>query len=237
MSSTEPQGIYVDIAYNRYLAEGQSTVDAIVSIARRSRADEPVTSLALQVWTPVGAVVGTLKQVAPTVEDLTGRRTDAGAQIGAYPLPPLGVQDLDYHLRIEELVDPGREKMAARVMVVAGAEELARGRIPVAWTEDAARAARIDQRVAEFTGRVEVERAIDEGLAARERGDDVAAAAALQRAVELAIEVGDDETVRRLAALLEVDSPDGTARLRRDAPATDALDAPSTRTARVRREP
>lgn len=237
MSSTEPQDVYVDVEYNRYLAEGSGTVDAVVSIARRSRANEPITSLTLQVWTPAGAVIAMLEQVAPTAEDLTGRRTEVGAQIGGYPLPPLGADDLDYLLRIEELVDPGREKMAARVMVVAGAEQLAQGRIPVTWTEDATRAVRINRRVAECTGRADLARVIDDGLTAQQRGDDATAAATLQRAVELAAAVGDDESMRRLAAVIDGRGPDGTAQLHRDAPAGDALDARSTRTARVRREP
>lgn len=237
MSSTEPQDVYVDVEYNQYLAEGSGTVDAVVSIARRARANEPIASLTLQVWTPAGAVIGMLEQVAPVVEELTGRRTEVGAQIGGYPLPPLGDDDLEYRLRIEGLVDPGREKMAARVMVVDGAEELAQGRVPVTWTNDATRAVRINRRVAECTGRADLARVIDEGLTAQQRGDDATAAATLQRAVELAVAAGDDESVQRLAAVIDAHGPDGTAQLHRDAPVGDALDARSTRTARVRRSP
>ena len=44
---------------------------------RGRRWARPSPSCALRLWTPAGAAVRFVKQVAPTVEDLTGRRTDA----------------------------------------------------------------------------------------------------------------------------------------------------------------
>jgi len=56
--------------------------------------------------------------------------------------------------------------------------------------------------------------------------------------MELAAESGNDGTAKLLDRFLEVDKRTGTARLRRDIAAADemALDARSTRTARVRKE-
>lgn len=42
-----------------------------------------IPELTLRVWTPAGATVQFVKQVAPTIEDLTARRTDAGPQLGS----------------------------------------------------------------------------------------------------------------------------------------------------------
>jgi hypothetical protein len=60
-----------------------------------------VPDLWLRLWTPQGAVVRFVKQVAPAVEDLTGRRVDAGRQRGAYPLGAWGAESRDYHLCVE----------------------------------------------------------------------------------------------------------------------------------------
>src|SRR6202044_3067628 len=44
-----------------------------------------VADVALRVWTPQRATVRFVKQVAPAVDDLTGRRTGSGPQAGDYP--------------------------------------------------------------------------------------------------------------------------------------------------------
>ena len=75
-------------------------------------------------------------------------------------------------------------------------------------------------------------------LAARKNGDIPTATAKLGRAMELAKESGNEGTAKLLGQVFEVDEHTGTARLRRDVAAADemALDARSTRTARVRKE-
>jgi hypothetical protein len=56
--------------------------------------------------------------------------------------------------------------------------------------------------------------------------------------MELAVESGNEGTAKLLRGVIEVDQRSGTARLRREVAAADemALDARSTRTARVRKE-
>ena len=61
----------------------------------------------------------------------------------------------------------------------------------------------------------------------------------LGRAVQLAHDAGNDDTVKLLQAVVDVDDPaTGTVRLKRDVEAVDtmALDVRSTRTVRVRKD-
>jgi len=198
-----------------------------------------IPDLTLRLWTPVGARVVFVKQVAPTVEDLTARRVEVESQWGDYPLGAWGHEDRDYHLQVEvEPAAAGREKLAARINVVAGDEKRGEGRVIAKWTTDTALSARFSQRVAHYTGQAELAQDIQEGLEARRNGDTATATAKLGRARELAIESGNDTAKLLLDRLIEVDEHTGTARLRPDVAAADemALDARSTRTARVRKE-
>ena len=175
----------------------------------------------------------------PTVEDLTHRRVDVGSQCGEYPLGAWGAEERDYHIQVD--VEPaavGREKLAARVTVLADGQTLAEGLVKATWTADTTLSAKISRRVAHYTGQAELAKAVQDGLSARKDGDDVKAVATLQRAMELAVESGKRGTARLLRNVIEIDEHNGTARLRRTVAAADemALDARSTRTARVRKE-
>lgn len=205
----------------------------------RTSMSKAIADMTLRLWTPAGARIEFVKQVAPTVEDLTGRRVETAAQTGEYPLGSWGAEERDYHVQIE--VEPaavGREKLAARVTVVAGDRVLGEGLVKAVWTADSALSARISRRVAHYTGQAELAQAVQEGLSARKGGDEATATAKLQRAMELAVESGNDGTATLLRGVIEVDERTGTARLRRDVAAADemALDARSTKTARVRKE-
>jgi hypothetical protein len=205
----------------------------------RTSMSKSIPDLTLRLWTPAGAVVEFVKQVAPTVEDLTHRRVDTGTQIGEYPLGSWGAEDRDYHIQVAvEPAAAGKEKLAARVSVVAGEEILGQGLVNAVWTADTALSARISRRVAHYTGQAELAQAVQDGLAARRDGDVVTATAKLQRAMELAVESGNDDKVSELGKVIEVDERTGTARLKREVAAADemALDARSTKTARVRKE-
>ncbi len=202
-----------------------------------------MADLALRLWTPQGASVRFVKQVAPTVEDLTGRRTEAGRQSGEYPLGSWGAETRDYHLAIEVVPGAvGDEMLAARVSVVrAGAGDvLGQGLVTAVWTEDTALSTQISRGVAHYTGQAELAEVIHEGLAARKVGDEATATARLGRAVALAAASGNDGTARLLERVVEVlDAPTGTVRLRRTVADVDemTLDTRSTRTVRVRGTP
>ncbi|MHC9293243.1 FHA domain-containing protein [Mycobacterium sp. LTG2003] len=168
MGSDEALTISVDVDHNPYLADGAGTVDAIVSVRAttgRTSMDMPNPDLRLRLWTPAGAGIEFVKQVAPTVEDLTCRRIDADDRTGEYPLGSRVAEDRDYHIRIE--VQPaavGREKLAARVSVVAGDQVLGEGLVRAVWTADTALSAVISRRVGHYTGTAKLlDKAIERG--------------------------------------------------------------------------
>ncbi|UGT44751.1 VWA domain-containing protein [Nocardia yamanashiensis] len=198
-----------------------------------------IPELTLRLWTPVGAQIRFVKQVAPTIEVLTDRRNQVGPQVGEYPLGSWGAEERDYHVQLEvEPAAPGREKLAARISVVLGDEVVGQGLVKAVWTTDTDLSARISRRVAHYTGQAELAQAVQEGLAARKAGDLTTATAKLQRAVQLAAESGNDNTAKLLAAVVEVDDRTGTVRLRSAIDPADemALDVRSTKTARVRKD-
>jgi len=200
-----------------------------------------VADVALRVWTPQHAKVRFVKQVAPAVEDLTGRRAQVTSQAGDYPTGAGGTESRDYHLCVD--VEPGavgQEMLAARVSLIidtgSGPHTLGQGLVRAIWTEDEARSTRINRHVAHYTGQAELARAIQDGLEARKAGDDDTAAARLGRAVALAHESGNDDTANLLAKVVDVIDPaTGTVRLRATVADADemTLDTRSTKTARV----
>ena len=204
-----------------------------------------VADVALRVWTPPeGATVKFVKQVAPTVDDLTGRRTSSGEQAGDYPTGAWGPgESRDYHIGVE--VAPGeigQERLAARVSLVAhsssGTEVLGKGLVRAEWTGDEALSTKINPRVAHYTGQAELAVAIQEGLEARRQGDDETATEKLGRAVALAHKSGNESTAKLLAKVVDViDVETGTVRLKKQVEDADemALDTRSTKTVRAKK--
>lgn len=204
--------------------------------------DKRLAEVTLRLWTPRTARVRFVKQVAPTVEDLTARRTDAGPQRGDYPLGSWGAESRDYHVCVEVAAGSiGDEMLAARVtLVAAGSDDaLGQGLVRAVWTEDSALATGISRGVAHYTGQAELAEAIQEGLAARKAGDLATATARLGRAVALAAASGNGDTAKLLERVVEVvDAPTGTVRLRARVADVDemTLDTRSTTTVRIRSE-
>ncbi|MGW2659993.1 vWA domain-containing protein [Nocardia tengchongensis] len=203
--------------------------------------EKAIPELTLRVWTPVGARISFIKQVAPFIEDLTARRIETGPQVGEYALGSWGAEDRDYHVQLD--VEPAaadREKLAARVTVLADGEILGQGLVKAAWTTDTDKSARISRRVAHYTGQAELAQTVQEGLTARKQGDFATATAKLQRAYHLATASGNENTAKLLLSVVDVvDERTGTIRLRNKVDPVDemALDVRSTKTARVRKEP
>ena len=200
-----------------------------------------VADVALRVWTPQSAVVQFVKQVAPTVEDLTVRRTQTGPQAGDYPTGAWGPgESRDYHVSVE--VNPagvGQEMLAARVSLVSGSDVLGQGLVRAVWTDDEALSTKINPRVAHYTGQAELADAIQDGLEARKQGDEETATAKLGRAVKLAQQSGNEDTAKLLAKVVDVvDAATGTVRLKKAVADADemALDTRSTKTVRVKKE-
>ncbi|GAA4074975.1 VWA domain-containing protein [Actinomadura miaoliensis] len=204
-----------------------------------------VADVMLRVWTPKTAAVKFVKQVMPSVEDLTGRRAEAAPQAGDYPIGAWGAESRDYHVCVE--VPPagvGTELRAAWIkLVLPGTADrpeqvLATGNVLAQWTDDETQSTKINARVAHYTGQAELAQAIQEGLAARESGDLDTATARLGRAVRLADEAGNDAITSMLRKVVDVVDPaTGTVRLRKNVDKADvmSLDTRSTKTVRTRR--
>ena len=197
-----------------------------------------VGSVDLRLWTPKGSVTQLVKQVAPSLEDLmaTGRQTKpmtTDYSLGAWSPN----EERDYHIRVQVPVgEVGDERLAARVGLVADGEEQPVALVRAVWTGDNVLSTRINREVAHYTGQAELADVIHDGLAARSRGDDDVATMKLGRAVQIAYESGNDETIKLLQNVVKVeDAGSGTIRLRRDVDKTAemTLDVRSVRTVRV----
>jgi hypothetical protein len=193
----------------------------------------------LKVWTPVNATVRFVKQVEPQVMDLTGKRVEDGPRAGRYPLGSWGQESRDYHVCIDVPAGKsGDEMLAARISIVEGDTVHTQSLVRAVWTEDTALSTRINRQVAHYTGQAELADAIQEGIAAREAGDDRTATLKFGRAAQLAHASGNKATEELLAKVVEIeDAATGTVRLRRKVNAADemALDTQSTKTVRVGR--
>ncbi|MBK3628815.1 vWA domain-containing protein [Streptomyces asoensis] len=204
-----------------------------------------VADVALRLWTPVGTAIRFVKQVAPTVEELTGRRTEAGPRAGDYPTGSWGDESRDYHVCVEvPAANVGQEMLAARVSLVipqpdGTVHQLgAQGLVKAVWTDDMAASTSINPQVAHYTGQAELAQVIQQGLDLRKAGDMDGATAKLGRAVQLASVSGNGDTAKLLAKVVDVvDATTGTVRLK--AKVTDAdemtLETRSTKTVRVKK--
>ena len=198
-----------------------------------------VASATLRVWAPQGAQVLFVRQVSPTVEDLTSRRQDLNPLTGAFATGSWGDESRDYHVAIRLAAKGiGQEQLAARVQLAVGDKVVAQGLVKAMWSNDDTLTTRINPEVAHYTGQTELADAIQEGLAAKALGDDATATAKLGRAVQLAAETGNDEATAKLKKVVDIDDPNaGTVRLRRSVDKLDemALDTSSTKTTRVKK--
>ena len=216
----DPEGLAADFRAMTARAMGRGTAD-----------------VALRVWTPRGATVSFVKQVAPTIEDLTDRATPVDDLTSDYPTGVWGDESRDYHVSVD--VTPrgaGDEMLAARISLVVEGQVVAQGLVRAIWTEDAELSTRINPEVAHYTGQAELAEVIQEGLEARRAGDEAAATCKLGRAVQLASDSGNDGTLQLLGRVLEIDdAPTGTVRLKSHVEDVDemSLDTRSTRTVRV----
>jgi len=198
-----------------------------------------VAEATLRVWAPQGAEVLFVRQVSPTVEDLTARRQEVNPLTGGYPTGSWGDEARDYHVAVRlPAKSVGQEQLASRVQLAVGDTVAAQGLVKAMWSNDDTLTARIDPAVAHYTGQAELAEAIQDGLAAKALGDTDTATAKLGRAVQLAAQTGNEEATSRLRKIVEIEDADtGTVRLRRSVSKLDemALDTSSTKTTRVRK--
>ncbi|MDR0848145.1 MAG: VWA domain-containing protein [Propionibacteriaceae bacterium] len=192
----------------------------------------------LRVWVPQGAQILFVRQVSPTVEDLTARGTGVAPLTMAFPTGAWGDESRDYHIAVRlPAKEVGTEQLAARLQLAAGASVLTQGLVKAKWSSDASLTARISPEVAHYTGQTELAAAIQDGLAAKAAGDDRTATAKLGRAVQLAQATGNAEATTKLGKVVDIaDAATGTVRLKKNVEKADemALDTASTRTTRIR---
>jgi hypothetical protein len=197
-----------------------------------------VADAQLRVWVPQGAQVLFVRQVSPTVEDLTRRGTPINPLTQSYPTGSWGDESRDYHLSVRLPAKAvGQEQLAARVQLSLGPTVVAQGLVKARWSNDPSLTARISPEVAHYTGQTELAAAIQEGLAAKAAGDDRTATTKLGRAIQLAAQTGNEEATSKLRKVVDVqDAGTGTVRLKRQVEKADemALDTASTKTTRIR---
>ncbi|QIK76556.1 vWA domain-containing protein [Nocardioides piscis] len=198
-----------------------------------------VADAQLRVWTPQGSQVLFVRQVAPTVEDLTARRVEVNPLTGAYPTGAWADESRDYHVAVRLPAKAvGQEQLAARVQLAVGDDVVAQGLVKATWSNDSELTAKIDKQVAHYTGQAELAAMIQEGLAAKSAGDDATATTKLGRAVQLAAATGNEEATTRLRKVVDVDDEkEGTVRLKKAVDKADemALDTASTKTTRIKK--
>jgi hypothetical protein len=192
-----------------------------------------VGDVRLRLWAPVGATIRFVKQTAPSLVDLSGRRVDSGPLTGDYPTGSWGTESRDYHLCVElEPGGVGEEKLACRATFVhtgadgaeqplqqmfshtepdGSTEEFSSARIRALWTDDLAQSTVTNDKVAEVTGRSELAKAVQDGLAAHHAGNPDLAVDRLSRARKLADELHDDKLLAQLDRIYDPDT--GTFRL------------------------
>ena len=82
-------------------------------------------NVSLRLWTPQGASVAYVKQVAPAIEDLTDRAAPLDALTADYPTGAWGDESRDYHVCIHvQPRDVGEEMLAGRFSLLVGDEVL-----------------------------------------------------------------------------------------------------------------
>ncbi|WP_411087571.1 vWA domain-containing protein [Streptomyces sp. 061-3] len=205
-----------------------------------------VADVALRLWTPVGVEIKFVKQVAPTVAELTDRRTEAGPRAGDYPTGSWGDESRDYHVCVQvPEAGIGQEMLAARVSLIlpdpsgtAAPQTLSQGLVRAVWTDDMVASTSINPQVAHYTGQAELAQVIQQGLEARKSGDFDGATAKLGRAVQLASASGNADTAKLLSKVVDVvDAATGTVRLKAKVAEADemTLETRSTKTVRVKK--
>jgi von Willebrand factor type A domain/von Willebrand factor type A C-terminal domain len=195
-----------------------------------------VNDVGVRVWTPRGAEVVFVRQVAPGLEDLTARRTDLDDLVGEYPTGAWGEETRDYHLRIRVPARQiGERMLAGRVALAVDGNVAAEGRVLAEWTDDEELSTQLHPEAAHATGQADLADAIHHGLEAVHARDTEGATHHLGRAVKLAHEAGDTVRLDQLRTIVDVDDAvTGTVHLRDDPRTIDlmTLDASSTKTVR-----
>jgi von Willebrand factor type A C-terminal domain/von Willebrand factor type A domain len=218
--------------------------------AMQQASRKAVRDVRLRLWTPQGATLAFVKQVNPTIEELTNKATTVSPQVREYQTGAWGAGEArDFHLAVDvRAAGAGEEMLAARPSIVyqtwSGSgwvekeDKAPEARLFASWTTDDSLSSRIDHHVAHYTGQDELAQAIQAGLEHRARGEEAAATQLLGKAVQIAHTSGNADMTHRLTKVVDVIDPSaGTVRLKKDAAkaATMDLELESRTTKRVKK--
>ncbi len=217
-------------------ADFRETIE--MAIAKR------LSSVTLRLWTPFNSKVNFVKLVSPTLVDITakGKESPVGKLWRDYPLGAFGDNELrEIHVGVQIPQEANASSMRVCQVKVAwtdadGAKEESGPSIVVNWSDDNSLTTRINKQVAHFTGAAELAENIQVGMEALKQQDFATASQRLGRAVQLAEQTGNADTLRLLKNVVVVeDAATGTVRLKPDAgkAAQMELETGSVRTARL----
>lgn len=212
-------------------------VEAAFRASIEKASGKALKDVRLRLWTPQTASLVQIKQVTPSLEDLTERARVVGPQVcevltGAWSAG----ESRDYHVVLEVKANAvGAEMLALRPSVAylepgeSGWTEREdrppTGRVIAQWSDNAGVTSRIDEHVAYYTGQSDLADAVRRGLEHHEAGNDLAATQMLGRAVRIAHATDNVEMTQRLRQVVEVLDPvQGTVRLRRDVKKAAAME-------------
>jgi hypothetical protein len=246
----EVQEIARELLGKASLIPDAAGIDAAFRDAMAKASSKTLKDVRLRLWTPQGADVVFIKQVNPTIEELTNKGKTVSPQVREYMTGAWSAgESRDFHVAVS--VRPGSvndEMLAARPSMAYLAfgpegwapqeDKPAEARLFANWTGEDSLSSRIDDHVAHYTGQDELANAIREGLEQREKGNEVAATELLGHAVKIAHASHNADMTERLAKVVEVvDAAHGTIRLKRDVKkaATMDLELESRTTKRVAR--
>ncbi len=205
----DPEGLSADFEAMMGTAMGKQVADVI-----------------LRIWTPQQAVLKFVKQVSPTLDDLTQRRTQSGPLVGDYPTGAWGgAESRDYHVCVQlspEAVD--REVLAARVSLVVDSDVVGQGLVHAKWTADLQLSTKINEHLANYVQQSELAKNAQDGLAALEKGDERKAEQEFGRAVAIAHQLGNEAMLGMLGNVVDViDAPTGTVKVKKKVTAEAAM--------------
>ena len=179
-----------------------------------------VADAALRVWAPQGSQVLFVRQVSPTVEDLSSRRQEVNPLTGAYATGAW--VESRYHVAVRPPAKAvGQEQLAARVQVAVADAVVAQGRSGDVVHDDTLNHPHRPwrSRTTPAAGRREV---IQDGRR-REGGGLHRRRCRSRRAVQLAEETGNDEATTRLRRSSIRGCWTGTVRLKRSVSKLDEM--------------
>jgi hypothetical protein len=230
-------------------------VEAAFRGAMEKASGKALKDVRFRLWTPQGATVSFVKQVNPTIEDLTPKARELSPQIREYMTGAWGNGETrDFHVAVDvKSGTAGEEMLAGRPSIVylesdpsqpgrwiEREDRFPEARLFASWTTDDSLSSRLEHHVAHYTGQDELAAAIQEGLLAREKGDTAQATQLLGRAVKIAHASANADMTQRLAKVVDVvDAQQGTVRLKKDVKkaATMDLQLESRTTKRVAKRP